>query len=134
MARLLRFAGYEVTTEYYTNDAGRQMRLLGVSVYLRMRELCGLPVDWPEDYYHGDYIRDIAQEMLTQNPALPGMPEDEAREACYQYAMNSIMDGIKQDLSTFRVSHQNWFSEKSLVDAGKVEATLEDLKNRNLAY
>lgn len=60
-ARLLRFAGYEVTTEYYTNDAGRQMRLLGVSVYLRMRELCGLPVDWPEDYYHGDYIRDIAQ-------------------------------------------------------------------------
>lgn len=48
--------------------------------------------------------------------------------------MNSIMDGIKQDLSTFRVSHQNWFSEKSLVDAGKVEATLEDLKNRNLAY
>ena len=134
MARLLRFAGYDVTTEYYTNDAGRQMRLLGVSVFLRMRELCGLPVEWPEDYYHGDYIRDIAREMLEKNPSLPDMPEDEAKEACYEYAMNSIMDGIKQDLRTFRVSHQNWFSEKSLVDAGKVEETLNDLKKRGLAY
>ena len=134
MARLLRFAGYEVTTEYYTNDAGRQMRLLGVSVFLRMRELCNLPVEWPEDYYHGDYIRDLARELLEQNPALPDMPEDEAKETCYQYAMNSIMEGIKQDLRTFRVSHQNWFSEKSLVDAGTVEATLEDLKRRGLAY
>ena len=71
LTRLLRFAGYEVSTEYYINDAGRQMRLLGDSVYLRMRELCKLPVQFPEDpkgWYRGEYIIDIAQEMLDKDP------------------------------------------------------------------
>ena len=51
LARILRFAGYDVTTEYYINDAGRQMRLLGLSIWLRAKELAGIAVEWPEDYY-----------------------------------------------------------------------------------
>lgn len=134
MARLLRFAGYDVTTEYYINDAGRQMRLLGLSVYLRLREASGLPVTWPEDYYKGDYIRDIALELLDKNPALPSLPEAEAEDICFRYAMESILDGIKTDLTNFRVEHQIWFSERSLVDAGDVERTLQRMRDAGLAY
>lgn len=134
MARLLRFAGYDVTTEYYINDAGRQMRLLGLSVYLRLREASGLPVTWPEDYYKGDYIRDIALELLGRNPDLPRLPEGEAEDICFHYAMESILDGIKADLANFRVEHQIWFSERSLVEGGEVEHTLRRLRDAGLAY
>lgn len=134
LARVLRFAGYEVTTEYYINDAGRQMRLLGLSVYLRLREAAGLPVIWPEDYYKGSYIRDIALDLLQARPELLSLPEREAEDICFHHAMNSILDGIKADLDRFRVEHQVWFSERSLVEAGKVESTLNLLRERGLAY
>jgi arginyl-tRNA synthetase len=137
LTRLLRFAGYDVSTEYYINDAGRQMRLLGDSVYLRMREICGLPVTYPEDpkgWYHGEYIRDIAREMLTRDPELPSRPEDEAKNLCYEYACATILAGIKEDLKEFRVEHQVWFSEKSLVDAGKVEEAFAVLRGMGLIY
>lgn len=134
LTRVLRFAGYDVTTEYYVNDAGRQMRLLGLSVYLRLREAVHLPVTWPEDYYRGEYIRDIALELLRARPELPGLPDREAEEICFHYAMDSILGGIKADLARFHVEHQVWFSERSLVDEGKVEATLRDLRERDLAY
>ena len=68
LARLLRKAGFDVETEYYINDAGRQMRILGLSVWLRVKELAGRPVEWPEDYYRGSYIIDIAREMLAEDP------------------------------------------------------------------
>ncbi len=132
MARILRFAGYDVSTEYYINDAGLQMRLLGLSVWLRMKDLCKMPVTYPEDYYKGEYIIDIAKEMLEKDPKLPTYEDAENR--CYEYAMNSILNGIKQDLHDFRVEHQVWFSEASLVHAGTVEKTLNDLKERGYVY
>ena len=137
LTRLLRFAGYDVTTEYYINDAGRQMRLLGDSVYLRMRELCGLSVTYPEDpkgWYHGEYIRDIAREMLEKDPGLPERPEDEAKNLCYEYACSTILDGIKADLREFRVEHQVWASEKKVVDAGKVDEAFAKLRGMGLIY
>lgn len=137
LTRLLRFAGYDVSTEYYINDAGRQMRLLGDSVYLRMREICGLPVVYPEDpkgWYHGDYIRDIAREMLEKDAALPDRPEAEAKDLCYEYACATILAGIKEDLNEFRVEHQVWFSEKSLVDGGKVDEAFDKLRSMGLVY
>ena len=137
LTRLLRFAGYEVSTEYYINDAGRQMRLLGDSVYLRMREICNLPVSYPEDpkgWYHGDYIRDIAREMLDKDPSIIDRPEDEAKNLCYEYACSTILAGIKEDLREFRVEHQTWFSEKSLVDGGKVEEAFDKLRAMGLVF
>lgn len=127
LARLLRVAGYDVHTEYYINDAGRQMRLLGLSVWLRVKELAGLEVTWPEDFYKGDYIIDIARTMLAADPGLPNLPDATGQDRCYDYAMNEILSGIKEDLAAFRVEHQNWFSEKTLVDSGAVDAAFATL-------
>ncbi|MGE9985009.1 arginine--tRNA ligase [Desulfovibrio sp. SGI.169] len=134
LARLLRKAGYAVDTEYYINDAGRQMRLLGLSVWLRVQELAGRPVNWPEDYYRGEYIIDIAREMLNADPRLPDLPEAEGRERCYQRAMNDILTGIKTDLQEFRVEHQRWFSEKTLVEGGAVDAAFSALNRSGYTY
>ena len=127
LARLLRKAGFDVETEYYVNDAGRQMRILGLSVWLRVKELAGRPVEWPEDYYRGSYIIDIAREMLAEDPSLPDMEDQAGQDRCYERAMNEILDGIKADLADFRVEHQHWFSEKTLVESGAVKAAFDAL-------
>lgn len=134
LARLLRFAGFDVTTEYYINDAGRQMRLLGFSVWLRAQEVRGKSIEIPEDFYRGEYISDLAREVLTKHPTLLELPDAAAQDICFDYAMQSILAGIQQDLKDFRVEHQVWFSEKSLVERGAVEETFARLKQRELAY
>ena len=134
LARLLRKAGHHVHTEYYINDAGRQMRLLGLSVWLRVLELAGRKVEWPEDYYKGDYIIDIAREMLEANPGLPDMPAAEGEDVCYDKAMNDILNGIKDDLRDFRVEHLRWFSEKTLVEDGAVDAAFAALGKSGYTY
>lgn len=135
LARILRFAGYAVHTEYYLNDAGRQMRLLGLSVWVRYQQLCGRQVPFPEDGYQGDYIGDIAARIRQERgDELLTWSEEDARELCYQEGMNEILAGIRHDLEVFRAEHQVWFSEKSLVDGGVVEATLADLQAKGLAY
>lgn len=134
LTRLLRKAGHHVHTEYYINDAGRQMRLLGLSVWLRALELAGRTVEWPEDYYKGDYIIDIAREMLEANPGLPDMPAAEGEDMCYEKAMNDILNGIKDDLRDFRVEHLRWFSEKTLVENGAVDAAFAALGKSGYTY
>ncbi len=134
LARLLRFTGYGVTTEYYINDAGRQMLLLGASVLYRARQIHNQDVAEPQEYYRGDYIKDIAHTVLTCTPNLLEKPEEEATELCKQHAVEAIMAGIKEDLAQFSVEHQVWFSEKSLVDSGAVGQTFERLRKAGLAY
>ncbi|MFV0421211.1 arginine--tRNA ligase [Oleidesulfovibrio sp.] len=134
LARMLRFTGFEVSTEYYINDAGRQMLLLGDSVYYRAKQIKGMDVAEPEDYYRGDYIHDIAQEVLDMTPDLLEKPEEEGRAICQKYAVDTIMAGIKQDLENFSVEHQVWFSEKSLVETGAVDKTFDRLRKAGLAY
>ena len=134
IARLLRKVGYAVDTEYYINDAGRQMRLLGLSVWLRARELRGLEVAFPEEFYRGDYIIDIAREMLEKTPNLFDMSDADGQDACYSYAMKTIMDGILKDLKAFRVQHDTFFSEKSLVENHAVDRAFQALDQANLTY
>jgi len=135
VARILRAMGYDVSTEYYINDAGRQMRLLGESIWVRVLELSGLPVAYPEDWYKGEYIVDLARELLARDGrALAEMDPQKGQALCYEYGMGTILEGIKKDLADFRVEHEIWFSEKSLVAAGKVEKTILDLKARGLAF
>lgn len=134
LARLLRRAGFAVDTEYYINDAGLQMRLLGLSVWLRVQELKGRPVEWPESYYRGEYIIDIAREMLAEDDGLADLPEAEGKERCYERAMRDILNGIKQDLADFRVEHQHWFSEKTLVEGGKVAEAFAALDEAGYTY
>ncbi|MDR3320116.1 MAG: arginine--tRNA ligase [Desulfovibrio sp.] len=127
LARLLRKTGYEVNTEYYINDAGRQMRLLGLSVRLAGQELAGRHVVRPEEYYCGSYIADIAREILAAEPGLADLPEAEGVERCGAWAGKKILDGIKADLRQFRVEHEQWFSESSLLDSGAVDTAFADL-------
>ena len=134
LARILRRAGYDVTTEYYINDAGRQMRILGMSVWYRLRNLVGRTMAEPEDYYRGSYITDIAKEMLEKDPSLVDASDEDGKERCYEYAKNEILEGIKKDLRDFRVEHQNWFSEKTLVDGGLVDKAFQALKDAGYTY
>lgn len=135
LTRILRFTGHEVETEYYLNDAGRQMRLLGLAVWVRYQQACGIEIEFPEDCYRGDYIKDISAAILAEKgKALLDVSEEEALDLCYERGMTDILNGIKQDLIDFRVEHQHWFSEKSLVDGGLVEATLNRLLAEGRAY
>jgi len=134
LARILRFAGYDVHTEYYINDAGKQMRLLGLSIWLRARECAGLPVEWPEEYYRGAYIADLAADLLRRRPDLPSLPEDEGVDLCRRYGMDEILGGIKADLEAFRVEHQRWFSEQSLIESGAVEHAFERLRENGFSF
>ncbi len=135
LARQLRAMGYDVSTEYYINDAGRQMRLLGLSIWVRCQETLGIAIDYPEDWYKGEYITDLAKEVIAlHGEALTAMAPEKATDLCYEYGMRSILEGIKQDLADFRVEHQVWFSEKSLVASGAVQKTLDSLKSRELAF
>lgn len=127
VARILRNQGYEVGTEYYLNDAGLQMRTLGLSIYLRAKELAGQKIDFPKDCYQGDYIVEIAREITNLVPDLLEKPEDEARAHCQEFGMVEILGDIKSDMARFRCEHQRFFSEKSLVDSGAVAAAFAAL-------
>lgn len=134
LTRVLRFAGYDVQTEYYINDAGRQMFILGFSVLFRAKQLSGQDLPDPEDFYRGEYIKDIAAEVLKLHPGLMSMPEQQALDICRDYALNDILNGIKKDLADFNVEHQVWFSEKSLLAEGAVDKTFDRLRDAGLAF
>ena len=134
LARVLRFAGFNVECEYYINDAGRQMRLLGTSVYVRAQELAGQEPEWPEDWYKGEYIIELAKELLIKQPDLLSLERAKGEDICYAYAVENILAGIKTDLTDFKVHHDVWFSELSLVNNGLVEKALNALKAKDEAY
>ena len=134
LVRILEKAGYDVEAEYYINDAGRQMLILGGSILYRARLEKGVDVPEPEDFYKGDYIADIAREVLKLHPDLLDKPEDEALEICKVYGKDDILEGIKEDLAAFGVRHDVWFSEKSLVADGKVDETFADLTASGMGY
>jgi len=134
LVRIMEKAGYDVEAEYYINDAGRQMLILGNSILFRCRQLAGQDVTEPEDFYRGEYIIDISRACLAANPGLLDKPEAEALEICKVYGKDDILQGIKDDLAAFGVRHDIWFSEKSLVTDGKVEETFADLRASGMGY
>lgn len=132
LARLLRTCGYDLGTEYYVNDAGNQMRILGRSLLLRFRELMGNEIEFPGDHYRGDYIKDMASELEGTDfgRRLVELPDEDALELASQYACDRILEGIKEDLSTFGVKYDAYFREKDLHKAGAIRATLEELRSK----
>jgi arginyl-tRNA synthetase len=135
VSNILAFCGYDVQREYYINDSGRQIQTLGRSVFLRYRELFGKTAPFPEDCYQGDYIRDIAGRIKNQHgDALLHREEDEAVMYCARTAAGDIMEGIREDLTLFGVSFDEWFSEQSLYDAGEVDRILAESRERNIIY
>ncbi len=119
IARIGRHIGYDVVSEYYINDAGRQITLLGLSVYLAAREILGLDVKYPEEYYKGEYIKDLAKEAIKEfkedyfkNEINPQEFNDEKLN---MWAKDKMLEVIKEDIKALNVTpFDNWFSEKSL--------------------
>lgn len=119
LARLLKFAGYAVHTEYYINDVGLQMDNLGISTLERAREVRGLPFGEPA--YKGEYMKDIARQFLDrEGDGVLSLPPDEALARSRVFTSAAILDDIRHDLSDFRVTFDEWFSEKSMHKAGSV--------------
>ncbi|MCB2166042.1 MAG: arginine--tRNA ligase [Deltaproteobacteria bacterium] len=135
VARILAFSGYDVQREYYINDSGRQIRTLGLSVLLRYRALFGESIDFPETCYQGDYIIEMARALKDQQgDRLLSQSEDEAVTICARYAAGLIIEGIRQDLLDFGVSFDQWFSEQSLYDSGRVDTCIATLREKKQVY
>lgn len=132
LCNVLDFAGYEVTREYYINDAGNQVFNLSKSIEARYLQELGQEVEMPEDGYHGADIRGFAKELIAEKGSslLEMSPSD--RAAFFRdYGLEKELGKIKRDLGRFRVSFDNWFSETSLYDNGAVLNALDELRERN---
>lgn len=135
VASILAFAGFEVQKEYYINDSGRQIRTLGLSVWLRLCEMLGRKIDFPEDCYQGDYIKDIAREVMEKMGSdISDKDEAEGLPICAKYAAAVILQGIREDLAEFGVEYDAWYSEQSLYDSNRVQEVIEDFKARDIIY
>ena len=135
IANILSFCGYNVKKEYYINDSGRQIRTLGLSVYLRYKQLTDRDVNFPEDCYQGEYIKIFAEKIRDKHSeSLTELNEDEAVLYCAKIAAENILKGIKDDLESFGVKFDNWFSEQKLYDAGKVDAAIQEFSQKGIIY
>ncbi len=133
LANLLRKAGFEVITEYYVNDAGRQIETLGRSVYLRWKEIRGERVEYPENLYQGGYIREIASRMVAEGLSIPA-EEAEAVRLMALYAADVVLAGIQKDLEDFGVKFDNYYHERKLFEEGHVDEAIEKLKSAGYLY
>ncbi len=135
LSRLLEMVGFEISREYYVNDTGNQARTLGRSVLCRYLEKFGRKVEYTDNLYQGDYIRDLAGEVKEgEGDRFLDMPEEKAVEEIYPWAIERILEGIREDLLSFHISFDSWFSEKSLVERGQTEKTLDFLRDRGHIY
>lgn len=134
VSRLLEATGHQVVREYYFNDAGRQMRVLGDSVRLRYLELLGESVEFPTDYYMGEYIREIARKILKEKgDALKDAAVED--EPCFRDTAESVIfDDIKTTLDRLHIHFDVFFNEKSLYDSGKIDDVIQTLRKKGLAY
>ncbi|MBP8684734.1 MAG: Arginine--tRNA ligase [Synergistaceae bacterium] len=136
-ASILDFAGWDVEREYYINDAGLQMELLGKSAQSRYFEALGRgdEAPMPEDGYHGEYMTDIARSFVDKYGEEPAKkPLEETVEFFSVETGKIVTEMIRKDLEEFGVTFDVWFSEKSLYDNGQVEPAMEELKKRDYAY
>jgi arginyl-tRNA synthetase len=125
LANILEFLGFSVKREYYLNDEGNQINILGGSVELRMRELNGESIEFPENFYQGEYIYTIAKAARDKKIK----PEDLG-----DFAAGYILDIIKKELEDFGVRFDYWSSQKELRRSGKIEEALKLLKKKGFLY
>lgn len=132
IANLLEWVGYEVDREYYFNNAGRQMRVLGDSVRLRYLQLLGEEITFPEDYYQGEYIREIAKELFDEFG--DSLQTQSAESIFKQRAEQNIFADIKNTLKRLGIGHKIFYNENSLYEEKKIDSILNTFKIKNLSY
>ncbi len=135
LARLHEAAGYSVEREYYVNDAGHQMENLGLSIMARYRELFGEKVDFPENGYRGDYVKDIAVELRREHgDKYLDCDREAARQFFQEEGGASLLNTIRRQLSDFGIIFDSFFSEKAMRQRGEVAQSLEALRQGGLLY
>jgi arginyl-tRNA synthetase len=138
LASLLNFAGFEVTREYYINDAGAQVDALARSAYLRYREALGEDIGAiPDGLYPGDYLKPVGQALAAEfGDKLKAMPEAAWLRPVRVKAIAMMMDEIKGDLAALNIKHDVFFSERSLIEGGnnRVNATIDFLRSKGDVY
>ncbi|HID37797.1 MAG TPA: arginine--tRNA ligase, partial [Ghiorsea sp.] len=136
LANLMNARGYKVHKEYYINDAGSQIGVLANSVWLRMQELQGIKITFPEGAYPGDYIIEIAKEILaSQDFASFEALDDVSRlQQLGELAVNANMAMIRSDLTDIGIEFDQYFSEKTLHESNKVTQLIEKLEADDLIY
>ncbi len=132
VANMLEWIGYEVEREYYFNNAGRQMRVLGDSVRLRYLELLGNKIDFPEDYYQGEYIKDIAKKLFDEHKK--SLVNENAEGLFKQTAEKEIFNEINKTLKRINIFFANYFNENNLYENGNIKSLLDEFEKRDLSY
>jgi arginyl-tRNA synthetase len=137
LANLLRFTGYDVTSEYYINDAGAQVDALARSAYLRYREALGEDIgEIPAGLYPGDYVKAVGQALVTEHgQALLNFPEERWLPLVRDAAIAAMLAQIKDDLAALNIKHDVFFSERSLTSGeDEVRLTIEELRKKGLVF
>lgn len=131
LANVLKFLGHDVTKEFYINDAGEQIRKLGMSFKIRVQQALGIDVQLPEDAYHGIYLQELAQKFITEFGKEGAQKPDSFLE---EYAKNHMLEALKTTLENYGIFFDVWFSEKQLHDSGQIQKALKTLKNRGFLF
>lgn len=134
LANLFRRVGWNVEKEFYINDAGNQIDLLGESLYARYMQLLGYDYNVPEEGYHGNYLIDLAKELLDKKEEIESMTENKKRSFFKEYALQKMLENIKTTLLNFGVEYDVWFSEKTLHENGKIKEVLNILEKNGYSY
>ncbi|MBN1226154.1 MAG: arginine--tRNA ligase [Deltaproteobacteria bacterium] len=133
LCRVLNFCGYDARREFYINDGGRQVKILGESVYSRWKQLDDPTYPFPDNGYQGDYVKDLAIEVSNKTN-LEDLDYDTATTLLSDICKEKILKGIKEDLINFRINFDFWYKESELYSSGKIDTTITVLEQRGLLY
>lgn len=132
LANVLKAAGYQVTREYYVNDAGNQMDIFYRSVYARYQQALGYSVEFPANGYQGDYIQDLAKEIIdAEGTRFLGMDEEQALKEIGDVGREKMVVNIREDLDLIGVDFDNWFSERTLFENQEYDRAMNLLREKN---
>lgn len=137
LAAVLDMAGYEVEREFYINDAGNQIEKFGLSLDIRYQQIFKGEdaVELPEDSYHGEDIKERAQQFADiYGDEFINKSEDERRKALVEFALPKNIDNMKANMAKYRIEYDTWFKESQLHDSGAVKEVIEYLTNKGLTY
>ncbi len=135
LGNILSFLGCKVVKEYYVNDEGNQINILGKSIQLRAQEILGQTIEFPEDHYQGEYVKDIAKEFLEKNKIKDaGALEKKELVDFADYGVKYLMKVIKDDLNDFGVHFDTWSHQSKIATQKAIVKVLEELKKKGFVY
>ena len=135
LSNLLKFTGHNVTKEYYINDAGTQIDTLANSTIIRIKEIINSKSEenYPDEFYPGEYLIDVAKKIIDKH-GTSILENDNHFSTIKGECVNLLLENIKEDLSKLSINQDIFVSEKELITQGKIDKTIDELKNMNLIY